>query len=116
MIRVRRPPAVPAVLRTRGVPAGQAFCSAYNANPADYQSGAEKFPFDAEIYGAEEVKTALRIAQHDKCCFCESKVPHISPGDIEHFRPKAAVRQRPDGPLLRPGYYWLTYEWTNLFF
>jgi hypothetical protein len=34
---------------------------------------------------------------------------------VEHFRPKAAFRQSPDGPLERPGYYWLAYDWSNLF-
>jgi hypothetical protein len=116
MIRVVRPPAVPTVLATQGAHATRTFCSAYDADPARYQSGTGGFEFSRDIYGAEEVKGPLRKAQHDKCCFCESKVPHVSPGDVEHFRPKAAVREAPGGPLLRPGYYWLAYEWTNLFF
>jgi uncharacterized protein (TIGR02646 family) len=58
----------------------------------------------------------LRKAQHDKCAFCESKVPHIAHGDVEHFRPKAGYRQDPDDTLGRPGYYWLAYEWSNLLF
>jgi hypothetical protein len=53
--------------------------------------------------------------QYGKCCFCESKILHITYGDVEHFRPKAGVRQRSGGPLESPGYYWLAYEWTNLF-
>ena len=55
-------------------------------------------------------------AQHDKCCFCESKVTHISYGDVKHYRPKAGYRQDPEEPLGRPGYYWLAYEWSNLMF
>jgi hypothetical protein len=43
-------------------------------------------------------------------------VLHISSGDIEHFRPKAGYRQHAKGPLVRPGYYWLAYAWSNLFF
>jgi uncharacterized protein (TIGR02646 family) len=115
MIRVRRPTVVPAVLLGRGAAATKKLCDDYTASPASYTSGAATFTFDSGIYGHEEVKIALRQAQHDKCAFCESKVTHISYGDIEHFRPKAAVRQRPGGPLVRPGYYWLAYEWTNLF-
>jgi uncharacterized protein (TIGR02646 family) len=109
MIRVQRPATIPGVLTGRGPEATRRLCAAYD-------SGAASFTFDPAIYGADEVKNALRSAQHDKCCFGESKVTHISYGDVEHFRPKAACRQRPGGPLLRPGYYWLAYEWTNLFF
>ncbi len=68
--------------------------------------------FDAAVYGHPEVKQALIDAQHEKCCFCESKVGEE--GDIEHFRPKAAFRQGADLPLEKPGYYWLVYEWDNL--
>lgn len=57
----------------------------------------------------------LLKAQHGKCAFCESKVAHISYGDVEHFRPKAGWRQAEGEPLGLPGYYWLAYEWTNLF-
>ncbi len=53
--------------------------------------------------------------QLDKCAFCESAFAHISYGDVEHFRPKAEVRQDAGGVPLRPGYYWLAYEWSNLF-
>jgi uncharacterized protein (TIGR02646 family) len=93
-------------------------CAAHDACPADYAKAKDpkKFEFDWAIYASPEVKRALRKAQSDKCCFCEAKVTHVSPGDVEHFRPKAAFRQRPGGPLTRPGYFWLAYEWTNLLF
>nr|WP_239015299.1 AAA family ATPase [Archangium violaceum] len=70
-----------------------------------------------------KARTALlskpRLTKKDeargKCAFCESQLAHISYGDVEHFRPKAGWRQEEGGPLGRPGYYWLAYEWTNLF-
>jgi hypothetical protein len=96
--------------------AAKAMRKAFDASPGDYASGAKTFEFDASIYGHPSVKDALRKAQHDKCCFCESKVTHIAYGDVEHFRPKAGIRQTPDEPLGRPGYFWLAYEWTNLYF
>ena len=75
------------------------------------------FGFDQHAhYAHATVKEALRTAQHDKCAFCESKVSHVSPGDVEHFRPKAGYRQLRRGPLQRPGYYWLAYAWENLLF
>src|SRR6185295_1123371 len=66
-------------------------------------------------YGHASVKDMLIEAQHGKCCFCEAKITHISYGDVEHFRPKAGYRQDPDDDLARPGYYWLAYDWSNLY-
>jgi uncharacterized protein (TIGR02646 family) len=116
VIQVNKPKRRPAILRERGMVAAKAMWKAFDASPEDYARGAKTFEFDRGIYGHSSVKDALRKAQHDKCCFCESKVPHISPGDVEHFRPKAGYRQGFDDPLGRPGYYWLAYEWTNLYF
>jgi uncharacterized protein (TIGR02646 family) len=116
MIQIQRPSVIPAVLRNQGVVATLALCAAYDANPAAYVSGAITFPdFDPKIYRHPEVKNALCEAQNDKCCFCESRVTHIAYGNVEHFRPKKAFVQRRGDPLNTPGYYWLAYEWTNLF-
>ncbi len=51
--------------------------------------------------------------QDGKCCFCESKIGHVSYGDVEHFRPKAGWVQGNE-PINKPGYYWLAYDWDNL--
>src|SRR5829696_6946006 len=109
MIRVHKGTA-PAVLRTKGVSATQALCRAHDAAPAEFRTGDKKFTdddFDRSIYAAPAVKAALLTAQHEKCAFCESRVTHISYGDVEHFRPKAGYRQAAKDPLGRPGYYWL---------
>jgi uncharacterized protein (TIGR02646 family) len=119
MIRIAKRAAPPTVLVTRGVPAAQTHCAAYDLAPDDYRSGAVTFSdadFDRTIYAAEDVKEALREDQHRKCAFCESFFDHIAYGDVEHFRPKGGYRQRDHDALRRPGYYWLVYEWTNLFF
>jgi uncharacterized protein (TIGR02646 family) len=89
--------------------------AAYSRAPRSYESGRRSFDFDSGIYAHATVKQSLREAQHDKCAFCESKFAHISYGDVEHFRPKAGWRQKEGEPLSRPGYYWLAYEWANLF-
>ena len=94
-------------------------CEQYDSSPDSYKSGAKAFAsrdFESGIYGAKSVKQALQKAQHGKCAFCESKITHIAYGDVEHFRPKAGYRQCPKDPLVRPGYYRLAYEWSNLFF
>jgi uncharacterized protein (TIGR02646 family) len=115
MITVRKPAAPPEILDTRGKEENARNRKAYKKAPADYDSGAAAFSFDSAIYGHSSVKHALIAVQHGKCCFCESKINHISYGDVEHFRPKAGCRQNPDAPLRRPGYYWLAYEWSNLY-
>lgn len=116
MIRVEKPDSPPDLLETEGVNKRRSHSVSYAQDPEAYQSGERSFEFDDDIYGHESVKSALIEAQHRKCSFCESKVTHVAHGDVEHFRPKAGYRQRPEQESLqRPGYYWLAYEWTNLF-
>lgn len=68
------------------------------------------------IYNDARVKQQLRADQHDKCCYCESYFSSTSYGDVEHFRPKAGYQQAAADTLRKPGYYWLAYEWRNLYF
>ena len=57
-----------------------------------------------------------------KCAFCEDNIRTNQHGDIEHFRPKAAIVDqisntritRPGSQESHPGYYWLAYDWKNL--
>jgi len=116
MIRVYRPATAPKELRTKGASLARKNARAFQRDPQSFRLGKRTFDFDRRIYAADEVKQALLTAQHRKCAFCESKPLAVSAGDIEHFRPKAAVRQSDRLPLDRPGYYWLAYEWTNLLF
>jgi uncharacterized protein (TIGR02646 family) len=114
VIPIKKPTQAPAILRTRGVTATRELCERRDADPRSFKR--TSIDFDNRIYGAESVKNALKKAQHDKCAFCESLVTPIAYGDVEHFRPKAAYRQNSKGPLTRPGYYWIAYEWSNLLF
>ncbi len=109
MIRVFRPPAPPPVLAVEGLLKTQEHCAAYTA-------GEREFQFDSAIFGHQDVKRVLVAMHHGKCCYCESHVRHISPGTIDHYRPKAASRQRAGDAFIRPGYYWLAYQWENLLF
>lgn len=113
MIRIVKPD-TPNVLKEEGREKTQAVCEEYILNQTAYDSGSKTFYVSKSIYGDETVKEALKTAQHDKCCFCESKITHIDYGDVEHFRPKGGYQQCPGDPLGRPGYYWLAYEWSNL--
>ncbi|MBN9118544.1 MAG: hypothetical protein J0I06_05185 [Planctomycetes bacterium] len=116
MIRVDKPVAPPAVLLTRGVSKAQTHRNDYGAAPADHRRGTRTFDFDKSVYAAAEVKGELLAAQRSKCAFCESLVRHVSYGAVEHYRPKAGYKQRKGDRLKRPGYYWLAYDWDNLFF
>lgn len=109
MIRIRKPGVAPQILRERGVALTAELCSKVDSGERP------SFGRDArDVYGAAEVKQTLCTAQHDKCCFCESKLGHSQFGDVEHFRPKASAQQSPDDePTM--GYYWLAYAWENLY-
>jgi uncharacterized protein (TIGR02646 family) len=82
---------------------------------ADYDNGERKFSFSSRIYGHKTVKEILKRLQNHKCCFCEARINHISHGDVEHFRPKAGYNSIARGRLTKPGYYWLAYDFSNLF-
>lgn len=115
MIHVSKRSIPPAILRNRGASTTEQLKQTYTANPPAYDSGDRAFKFDNSLYGAKSVKNALITDQHKKCCFCESKITHISYGDVEHYRPKGGWKQSADDTLSQPGYYWLAYGWENLF-
>lgn len=71
---------------------------------------------DSNIYGHEDVKTALRELQHGICCYCESFYADTTYGDVEHYRPKGFYQQHKGDKQNRPGYYWLAYKWDNLMY
>ncbi len=81
---------------------------------AEFNSDNLDFKFKPNIYGHKQVKKTIIDLQNNKCCFCESSFNHVSPGDVEHYRPKAGWIQNKE-KVNKPGYYWLTYNWDNLF-
>ena len=115
MIRIVKPNA-PDILINRGAKNTKSDCRKFDRNRDSYSSGKDTFDFDNKIYGAHSVKQSLKKIQHKKCCFCEGKSNAQSYGDVEHFRPKGAVKQDKSSNRLYPGYYWLTYCWNNLYF
>jgi 5-methylcytosine-specific restriction endonuclease McrA len=72
----------------------------------------------------QEVDLNLEGPFHGKCAYCESKIYTNQYGDLDHYRPKGAVRDERTGRPVRldlgtgesnhPGYYWLAYDWQNL--
>lgn len=115
MINVIKPAVIPTALTGRGVTQTVNNCSKYNRSPASYNSNRSKFKILGSIYNAEPVKKALRNAQHKKCCFCE-KMQTDEYGAVEHYRPKGGYKMYRKDKLKKPGYYWQSYIWENLFF
>jgi uncharacterized protein (TIGR02646 family) len=110
VIRIKKPSGAPAALRSQGSRATRKLCEQIEGDPEGYRA----FRFKKEIYAHPSVKEALRRAQHGKCALCESRIDHVTYGDVEHFRPKAGYCQEPKDSLVQPGYYWLAYDWSNL--
>ncbi len=117
MIRVLKSQPPPQWLQLHG-PAGRAVLeAAYDADTTLCQhAGTPALKPLRRIFAHTTVKTQLRADQHRKCAYCETKFSHSSPGDVEHYRPKAGYQQDQNGPVLGPGYYWLGYDWSNLLF
>ena len=113
MIRVERLYPAPSKLLEDGVRQTELDCVAYDNSPEEYISQRDRFQ-NRDYYNDGEVKDLLMEMHHGKCCYCEAKHGR---GDlhVEHFRPRGAVRQPPDGRNEYPGYYWLAYCWENLF-
>ncbi|UOQ50965.1 retron system putative HNH endonuclease [Hymenobacter cellulosivorans] len=117
MIKVTKSQPAPAILARRGTRHVRQLEKLQEANPAACQAPDNTILHSRDgIYNDTTVKDQLRKDQHKKCCYCESLFTATSYGDVEHFRPKAGYQQEWEGPLHKPGYYWLAYEWSNLFF
>lgn len=115
MINVTKPTAVPLTIRRTGKQANNLNQQAYLAASAAYRRGTLEFDIKPSIYGYKTVKRKLREAQTDKCCFCE-KEQFDEPAAVEHYRPKGGYKSSKTDALAKPGYYWLGYEWKNLYF
>lgn len=74
------------------------------------KADSENHEFDAGIYAADIVRAALEELFHDKCAYCEHPLPETD-WNVEHFRPKGRVAENKN----HPGYYWLAYDWANLY-
>lgn len=88
---------------------------AFFSNPANYQGESkvttQKFGFS--VYKNGELARELEAVFGGKCAYCESRFAHVTPKDVEHFRPKSEIAIGP-GKSLMPGYYWLAGDWRNL--
>lgn len=115
MIKISKSKTVPPKLQTDGKAENAQNCADYMAKSKSYIKGPLKFDIKNSIYGHPLVKGSLRNSQHSKCCFCE-KDQSDENGAVEHFRPKGGYKSSKKESVKKPGYYWLGYEWSNLYF
>jgi uncharacterized protein (TIGR02646 family) len=71
-----------------------------------------KKSFVFKIYRDPELGAELERIFGKKCAYCESVFAHVTPKDVEHFRPKSKINTG-TGDLV-PGYFWLAGDWDNL--
>lgn len=66
-------------------------------------------------YRNKDVKKLLIEEFNSKCAYCEMRFVSVSPGAVEHFRPKGRNKKTnksySEGYV---GYYWLACDWDNL--
>jgi uncharacterized protein (TIGR02646 family) len=60
-------------------------------------------PRFANRYRDPQIKLAVIAETHGKCAYCETRIRHVAPGDVEHILPKS---RRPE----------LWFDWENLTF
>lgn len=88
---------------------------AYHTNIDHYLNNEKltKDKFTFSVYKDKELSEELGKIFGNKCAYCESCFGAVTAKDIEHFRPKSEI-QTNSSTTLRPGYYWLAAEWSNL--
>jgi uncharacterized protein (TIGR02646 family) len=112
MIRIQKSPTPPEGFADKARAEAQRLCDLYDAGQRSFG----KDDFKASIY--QSTKSELLTQQHRKCCFCEANATtnQRGEGDVEHYRPKGECKQSKEDTTPTKGYYWLAYDWDNLFY
>jgi hypothetical protein len=112
VIRIRRPKTEPRPLakqRRGGLQRAIAALNAYGVGSTELKDALTHY---------DGGKATLFRAQHRKCAYCERRVGFAG-NPLEHVRPKKEAWRHLPGALPRqvaPGYWWLTWAWTNHLF
>jgi hypothetical protein len=112
MIHIKRAKA-PVALKTKLVEVELKRAREFYAQPTGARSQ-QRYNFKVLPSKLKGLKEALAKLFHGKCAYCESSVLHVQPYAIEHFRPKAGAIGL-DGIFSPDHYWWLAFEWTNLY-
>lgn len=68
--------------------------------------------FDSRIW--REARVLLNDVFHGKCAYCETRIIGLN-GEVELFRPKAGAIGMDRKDKSPDHYWWLAYEWNNLY-
>ena len=109
MIRLKRPSAVPSSLRSGSTTREKAEKKISVILEDNRVPGAQDF---TPVWRNDKVRNALASMHGGRCCYCERLRDRTPESDIEHFRPKTEIS---DEDPSKPGYWWLAFEWDNLF-
>jgi uncharacterized protein (TIGR02646 family) len=114
MIHIDRPQQAPKALLARGKRAAEEALDFFEGMQAVSKQQVKfvDFDFDASVW--QEAMPALVKVFHGKCAFCETDLSQVSFPDVEHFRPKRDALDL-DGRTSPSHYYWLAYDWHNLY-
>ena len=82
--------------------------------PRHYRDGGKGFDASSGIYAHRSVKDELLAAQHRKCCYCERKILPPTSATWNTSGRRLASSGEGVKKLIKPGYYWLAYDWSNL--
>lgn len=105
----------PEILNSREVEIAKERLSEFYSKPQKSRSQ-QKYSKPFEIEVSKDLKESLRNLFKHKCAYCESPISEaIGIGDIDHFRPKSNARGF-DKDFSKDHYWWLTYEWKNLYY
>lgn len=113
MIHVLRTPQAPGSLVSKAAATERARATRFfKRSPSERRQ--ELHEFGGEIYADDDVHAALRDLFHDKCAYCESPPGELQAPIVDHFRPPAGALDL-DGSYHPDHYWWLAYEWENLY-
>lgn len=113
MIHVdREGAAAPAGLRSKKAEAARQRLATFFRRPPEERAQQDP-PFARDILRATELRSALRSLFREKCAYCETPIG-LSTMKVDQFRPEARAINL-DGSMMADGYWWLAYEWSNLY-
>ncbi len=105
-------------------------CQRETNRAIDSVARGEKPVVNEKLYKRESIKKTYFISKdapfYGRCAYCESPIADTQYIQVEHFRPKAGIKDE-NGRVINfkdengidtgnphLGYYWLAYDWRNL--
>ena len=113
MIRINRANVPePAILQSERVKLARSRARNHFQRPFAQRSQI-RFTFDTGIFQTEDLRRALTDLCEGKCAYCESAIGAVAPAQIDRYRPRSFAGT--DRTIKRDHYWWLAYEWSNLY-